>query len=55
MKYPELKGICKKCLGCNQLELETFTGRYKCENYVKGVKNEQVLQQKNNNRWNKIR
>ena len=31
IKYPELKGLCKNCLGCNKLELETFTGVYRCE------------------------
>jgi hypothetical protein len=31
MKYPELKGLCKNCLGCNKLELPDFTGVYRCE------------------------
>ena len=26
MKYPELTGICKECLGCNKLENPLFTG-----------------------------
>lgn len=30
-KYPELKGLCKNCLGCNKLELPSFTGVYKCK------------------------
>ena len=34
-KYPELKGICKKCGGCNQLELPDFEGKWKCENFIK--------------------
>lgn len=37
--YPELKGKCKECLGCNRLESEAFTGIWRCENYRK-VENE---------------
>lgn len=37
-KYPELKGKCKTCLGCNRLEDKTFRGIYECKNYVKGNK-----------------
>lgn len=29
--YKQLKGLCKNCLGCNKLELESFTGVYRCE------------------------
>lgn len=32
---------CKKCLGCNLLELENFKGKYRCENFIDGGKNEQ--------------
>lgn len=39
-KYPELKGKCKTCLGCNQLELKSFSGVYECKNYMKGSKDE---------------
>lgn len=39
IKYPELKGKCKTCIGCNQLELKSFTGKYECKDYVKGVIN----------------
>jgi len=28
---------CKDCLGCNQLEIETFRGNDKCKNYRCGV------------------
>ena len=31
MKYPELKGKCKTCLGCNRLEDPYFTGTNECE------------------------
>ena len=34
-KYPELKGICKYCLGCNKLEQKKFEGVWKCENFRK--------------------
>ena len=40
-KYPELKGKCKTCLGCNKLEEINFTGYYRCENYVRGAEDEQ--------------
>lgn len=33
MKYPELIGKCKNCLGCNKLEDKTFKGTYRC-NYA---------------------
>lgn len=36
--------ICRNCLGCNQLELETFKGVFKCENYIRGTNDLQ-------NRW----
>ena len=34
MKYQELKGKCKICLGCNKLENETFKEIEQCENYI---------------------
>lgn len=40
--YPELKGKCKTCSGCNQLELKEFRGVYECKNYVKGLKDEKT-------------
>ena len=36
-KYPELKGKCKICLGCNKLEEIDFAGYYRCENYMRGA------------------
>ena len=30
----ELKGLCKKCLGCNRLELDDFEGVEECKNAV---------------------
>lgn len=46
--YPELKGKCKTCLGCNQLELKEFRGVYECKNYKKGVINDRNLKFYNN-------
>ncbi len=31
MKYKELKGLCKNCLGCNRLKDYNFEGVYRCE------------------------
>ena len=31
MKYPELKGKCKTCFGCNRLENPYFTGVSECK------------------------
>lgn len=41
MKYQEIIGKCKNCIGCNLLELENFKGKYRCENFIDGGKNEQ--------------
>jgi hypothetical protein len=42
MKQIDEKYLCKTCRGCNRLELETFQGIYRCNNYIKGGKeNEQ--------------
>lgn len=38
MKYPELIGKCKTCIGCSLLELGTFKGKYRCQNFVDGGK-----------------
>lgn len=35
MSYPELKGKCLTCLGCNRLENADFVGCNVCANYVK--------------------
>lgn len=35
MKYIELTGKCKTCMGCNLLEITFFRGKNECENYVK--------------------
>jgi len=52
MKYPKLEGICKKCYGCNQLELETFKGKYKCENFVDGGKEDDIcIRSKRESSW----
>ena len=52
MKYPELMNLCKKCIGCNRLEDINFKGIYRCQYYTEEVRNEQILQQKNNNKYN---
>lgn len=31
MKYKELKGLCKNCLGCVRLENPDFEGVYRCK------------------------
>ena len=31
---------CVTCLGCNLLEDINFRGYYRCENYIKGVQND---------------
>ena len=35
MKYPELKGLCRTCIGCNLEETPYFTGKTERNNYVK--------------------
>ena len=42
MKYQELKGLCKTCLGCNRLESENFVGTTQCKNYIDGTKKENL-------------
>lgn len=34
IKYPELIGKCKTCLGCQRLEQEDFKGVYRCQYYI---------------------
>ena len=41
-QYKDLKGKCKTCLGCNQLELKKFNGVYECKNYMKGSRDEKT-------------
>ena len=35
----ELKGKCKKCLGCNRLNDENFEGTNECDFYTKESRN----------------
>ena len=42
MKYPELIGKCKTCIGCSLLELGTFKGKYRCQNFVDGGKTNDI-------------
>lgn len=37
MKYPELKGICKYCNGCERLATD-FTGVNNCKNFIPNEK-----------------
>jgi len=48
--WEEINNKCKKCLGCNRLELENFKGVYRCENYIEKEKteDEQIQKQKSN-------
>ena len=36
-KYPEVKGKCRTCLGCEKLADIKFEGYYRCENYMRGA------------------
>ena len=61
MKYLELTNLCKNCTGCNLLEIPFFTGKTECEyaedkKIIKGeqIRYEQISQQKNNSRWDKV-
>lgn len=39
MKQIDKKYICYYCLGCNAEELNSFTPRQRCKNFVAGYKN----------------
>jgi hypothetical protein len=40
-KYETIQNCkCVTCLGCNLLEDINFRGYYRCENYIKGVQND---------------
>lgn len=39
MKKIEKNKLCHYCLGCNKLELESFNGVYRCNNFVPGIEN----------------
>ena len=42
MKQIDEKYLCFTCHGCSRLEIETFQGIYRCNNYMKkeGAKDE---------------
>lgn len=42
MREVDKKTLCYTCLGCNMLEDERFMGKYKCENYINGYKENQT-------------
>lgn len=35
MDFKETK--CYSCLGCNRLEIKSFQGTYRCNNYIRGI------------------
>lgn len=37
-KYEKITEKCKKCIGCNRLEMDRFKGIWRCENYIKKEK-----------------
>lgn len=39
MKELKKGTLCKKCLGCNKLELEEFEGIYRCNNFISAIEN----------------
>lgn len=52
MKYQELIGKCKTCIGCSLLELGTFKGKYRCQNFVDGGKeNDLCIGDKRKSSW----
>lgn len=38
--------LCRRCIGCNQLEDEEFNGNNRCKNYVADIK-----RTKNRRKW----
>lgn len=44
MKQLEQDKLCKKCVGCNRLEISEFNGVYRCNNFIEmeRKKNEQI-------------
>lgn len=52
MKYVEITDKCKQCIGCNLLEIPTFKGKYRCENFVDGGKtNDLCIGDKGKSSW----
>lgn len=51
MKYAELKGLCKNCIGCNRLEITNYAGTYQCSNYIDGTKIENLEIQVSFEKW----
>lgn len=41
MKQIDKQYKCYTCLGCNRLLLEDFKGVYRCNNYIKGAKEDE--------------
>ena len=46
-KKIQLTRKCKKCGGCNRLELENFRGVYRCENYIEIERRNQRKEERN--------
>lgn len=51
MKYKEIKGLCKKCLGCNQLEDYNFNGKYSCNNFISDKKTKDLKKEVKSDRY----
>lgn len=46
MKYPKLRGLCKKCeLGCFRLENPEFTGTMNCKHTDATMTKEEILEE----------
>ena len=39
MKEIKKNKLCHYCLGCNKLELESFNGVYRCNNFIQAMEN----------------
>lgn len=46
MKQIDKQYKCYTCLGCNRLSLENFKGVYRCNNYIKGVEENEASNDK---------
>ena len=45
MKYLELKGLCKNCLGCNKLDWLNWQGTYRCKYATATLNIEQIREE----------
>ena len=40
--YGEVMGKCRDCYGCSRQELPEFKGVFRCDNYIKYIKKENI-------------